>query len=142
MAELSLQRLLALGASLPNAALREEHKELVHKLAHELNVPSVVLRDASEPAADAVSEHSYKKTHRDEIGSGPSSAREKFQRQERQSQRDQQQQHQTSTIRRVRHGTLRSSPSQSTNGTGTADCDISSPEIKDAYVVHLSLFLV
>lgn len=137
MAESSLQRLLALGASLPES-LRQEHRELVHKLAHELHVPLVVLRDV-EPADAAPEPH--KKTHvRDEINrSGASSAREKFQKQERQHQKEQKQA--TTLTRKVaRHGTLRSAP-PATNGAGNSDCDISSPEIKTAYVNLLTYVL-
>lgn len=140
MAELSLQRLLTLSASLPNAALRNEQRELVHTLAQELHVPLVVLRD-TEPSSEDALEHSSKKVHvRDEIGSGPSSAREKFQRQERQQQKEQKEAS-TLTRRVARHGTgtLRSPP-QAANGVGNSDCDISSSEIKNAYVNLLSLF--
>lgn len=58
MAELSLQRLLALANSLPSS-LRAEQKEIVHKLAHELHVPLVVLRDVDND--EAAPEHAPKK---------------------------------------------------------------------------------
>ena len=142
MAESSLQRLLSMGASLPNTALRNEQRELVHKLAQELHVPLVVLRDTE--AAEEM-DHTHKKTHvRDEIGSGPSSAREKFQRQERQQQREQQQS--SPVLKKLSPrgqgtGTMRSPP-PSSNGSGTADCDISSSEIKNAYVNSFILYLL
>lgn len=129
MAESSLQRLLALGASLPDVSLRNEQRELVHKLAQELHVPLVVLRDV-EPS-EAAPEHKKKPHVREEITSGASSAREKFQRQEKQQQKEQKQ---AATLPRktARNGTLRSAPPAS-NGAGNSDCDISSPEIKSAY---------
>lgn len=135
MAELSLQRLLALGASLPNASLRNEQREIVHKLAQELNVPLVVLRDA-EPA-DAAPESAPKKVSAsEEIGNGPSSAREKFKRQERESSSvptlPKSKSAGTIPKRSLRQGTLRSPPPTS-NGIGNSDCDISSQDIKNAY---------
>lgn len=131
MADLTLQRLLQLSSSLPNATLRQEQRDLIHKLAQDLNVTLDLSNNEHEN--DAGSGETTKKSPRDEINSdGVSSAREKFKRQEKQNNEEQKKSPATVT----RKGDARKSVIRSptlTNGTGNSDCDISSPAIKDAY---------
>jgi hypothetical protein len=133
MSEITLQRLLQLGGSLPNATLRQEQRDLVHKLAGELNVPIDTLNGDSD-RVDAAPEPT-KKSPRDEINSdGVSSARERFQRQEKQASEDQKKQN-TFTKKDARKSTIsvKNSPPPASNGVGNSDCDISSSAIKEAY---------
>jgi len=133
MAE-SLQRLIQLGASLPNAALRKEQRELVHKLAHELHVPVDTLND-SDHSADAAPENAKKFHTRDESAESPSvSAREKFQKQDKLNEQIRQQA--TLPKKEARKSVIRPTSvnlSAQQSNTGNSDCDISSADIKNAY---------
>lgn len=133
MADLTLQRLLQLSSSLPNATLRQEQRDLVNKLAQEFNI-TLDLSSGDSDHADAASSETTKKSPRDEINSdGVSSAREKFKRQAQQNTEEQKKSAINASIRRgdVRKSVIKS-PTLA-NGTGNSDCDISSPAIKDAY---------
>lgn len=132
MAEAALQRLVALSASLPNATLRKEHKELVNQLAGELNVTLDLNEDQSNDAAEGVTAKKSPRSPREEVevGNGPSSAREKFRKQE--------QQNNTSpssggSLRTARVKSIKPSSPQQGGSTGNSDCDISSQDIRNAY---------
>jgi hypothetical protein len=127
MSESALQRLIELSASLP-AALMKEQREIVHKLAHELHVPLDSLNDSDH--ADAAPE-TTKRNQRESVD--VSSARDKFQKQEQQQQQQKQEQQASMTRKEARKSIIKSPPAAPTT-TGNSDCDISSQEIKDAYM--------
>jgi len=141
MAETALQRLLVLSSSLPSASLRKEQRDLVYQLAGDLHVPLDTLNE-DHSTSDASSIETNKKSPRDvfeapkkqprspreeiDVGSGPSSARAKFQKQEQQGSS-------ASPVKsNARKSVIRSPPLQG-GSSGNSDCDISSPDIKSAY---------
>ncbi len=122
--ETTLQRLLDLGQKLPNLALRQEQRELVNSLARNLNIS---LESQEEPpkneSNDAAPEEPNKKSTREDV-SPVSSGREKFQKQEQNN----------APIRREARKSAPVRPPSSTSPSGSAECDISNPDIKNAYV--------
>jgi len=127
MSEATLQRLLQLSSSLPNATLRQEQRDLVNQLAQELNITLEPITNGDH----SHSEETTKKSPRDEINSaGVSSAREKFKKQEQASSQEQKS---NNTLRRGGEARKSVVKPAASNGTGNSDCDISSPAIKEAY---------
>lgn len=124
MAQASLIRLLEISASLPSATLRSEQRELVQSLARELNVS---LPDGAPEETRPVKEE--KKSG----SSSVSAARAKFQNGGGDHHQSNGNGHHAvkkeARKSTVRHSTVASGPA------GNADCDISSPQIKNAYVV-------
>lgn len=129
MSESTLQRLLSLSSSLPNATLRQEQRDLVSQLAQELNITL----DLSNEESKSPREETTKTSPRDEISTdGAASAREKFKRQEKENNNNNEQPKARSSTLPARKSVSVRSPTLS-NGTGNSDCDISSTAIKDAY---------
>jgi len=131
MSETTLQRLLQLSSSQPNATLRQEQRDLVSQLAQDLNVTLDLSNGNHFEESKSPRGEETKKSPREEINTdGASSAREKFKRQEKENSKNQEPTR-NNTIRSARKSVVR--PAASNGNTGSSDCDISSPAIKEAY---------